>query len=193
MSGRACTICENGAKLQLAAELIAVGVSDQIIADQLKVGRMSVARHRVNHGIKPLQDQLAIAGKGAEEKRERKQLAAAAASDTPSPAEVAEALLGLKAQVAKLRRIEERLERMAALAEAGESPAGVAQLAAQQLRSVEVGSKLAGVGGYAPGKSAGDGAPVQTFTININLPGGTETIATTLAGTASHAELLTDD
>jgi hypothetical protein len=143
--------------------------------------------------LRPAQDRLAVISKGSATRIEREQLAAAASADTPTPQEFADAYLGLKAQIEKLSAIEARLERMASLAEQGQSPAGVAQLAAQQLRGVEVGAKLAGVGAYAAGRGAAEVGPARTFVVNINLPGGTETIATTLDGTASQAGLLTDD
>jgi len=77
----------------------------------------------------------------------------------------------LKAQAEKLERIESRLERMAAVAEAGGSANAVSQLAGQQIRAVEVGAKLAGVGGYAPSRPAGDGAPAAPVVISFNFAG----------------------
>jgi hypothetical protein len=66
---------------------------------------------------------------------------------------------------------------MAAVAEQGGSASGVAVVAGQQLRGVEVGAKLAGVGGYAPQKAPG-AAATSTFTLIINVPGGTSTTIT---------------
>jgi hypothetical protein len=188
---RPCLICSSATKSAKAAELIASGLPDQAVADALNaltpqsqpMSFMAVSRHRRAHILKPAQDRLAVISKGSATRIEREQLAAAASADAPTPQEFADAYLGLKAQVEKLQRIEERLERMASMAEVGESPAGVAQLAAQQLRSVEVGSKLAGVGGYAPGKGAGDGAPTRAFVVNINFPDWTETTAAIIDGT----------
>jgi hypothetical protein len=147
---------------------------------------MAVQRHRTNHILKPAQDRLAIVSKGAGPRQERQQLATAAASDAPSPQDYADAFFGLKAQAEKLSRIEERLERMAAAAEGAGSSSGVAQLAAQQLRSVEVGAKLAGSGGYAPGKGPGEGGTGTHFAVNIHLNGRVERVVQVLDG--QHAE-----
>jgi hypothetical protein len=60
---------------------------------------------------------------------------------------------------------------MAAAAETGGSANAVSQLSAQQIRSVEVGARLAGVGGYAarPGPDAAMQVPVS---ITFNLGDG---------------------
>jgi hypothetical protein len=158
----------------MAAELIAAGNSDQAVANSLNavtpdlppMSFMAVSRHRRLHIMKSNQDRLAVISKGAGHRQERRELAAAAASDAPTPQEFVEAFFGLKAQAEKLQRIEERLERMAALAEDNQSPNGAAQVAAQQLRSVEVGARVAGVGGYAP-QRVQEPVSGQTFAVNI--------------------------
>ena len=61
---------------------------------------------------------------------------------------------------------------MAALAEESKSPHGLAQVAAQQLRSVEVGAKVAGTGGYAAQRSLEGNAGAQTFSVNILFSSG---------------------
>jgi hypothetical protein len=183
MAGRHCSICSNLEKIRLAADMIAAGAPDQAVADAIGAGRMAVARHRQNHLIKPMADRLAIMNKGAGPQQERQQLAAAAATDTPTPQQFVDAFLGLKAQAEKLQRIEERLERMAALAEANESASGVAQIAGQQLRGVEVGAKLAGAGGYAPQKLAGGAEGMFSVTIVLG-EGRTETISVASVATA---------
>jgi len=131
-----CRICVNPAWTEKADRWAREGIADREVARRLGIDKSLVTRHRERHIIKPLRNQLAVASKGASLQRERKELAAAAASDAPSPAQFVEAFFGLKAQAEKLQRIEERLERMAELAEQGGSPNGVASLAAQQLRSV---------------------------------------------------------
>jgi hypothetical protein len=182
---RPCVICSNSTKLVKAAELIAAGQSDQGVADALNaldpkaapMSYMAVSRHRRNHIVRPMQDRLTLVAKGEEHRQERQQLAAAVASGAPTPQEFADAVLGLRAQAEKLQRIEARLERMAELAEQNGSPGGAAIVAGQQLRGVEVGAKLAGVGGYAPQKGSGPGIP-STFTLVINLPGAEPTTIT---------------
>jgi hypothetical protein len=97
-----------------------------------------------------MEQRLTILNKDREEKRQRQELVAAAASDVPSTQAMIEAHLGMQTQIAKLSAIEARLERMAANAEAQGAAASVAQLSGQQLRGVEVGAKLGAVGGYKP-------------------------------------------
>jgi hypothetical protein len=110
------------------------------------------------------------------------------------PVAIASAMLGIAAQAAKLERIESRLERMAAAAEAGRSPTGVATLAAQQLRGVEVGSRLAGVGGYAPSRTANQAPVGEKFSIIIQFSGGRrEEIAIIPSPTAVEGEIVAPD
>jgi len=160
---RPCLICSDNRKLARAEELITAGNSDQVVANALNaltpdlppMSSMAVSRHRRKHIMKATQDRLAIVGKGPAPRKERQQLAAAAAAGAPTPQEFVDAFFGLKAQAEKLQRIEERLERMAELAEQNNSPSGVATVAAQQLRSVETGAKLGGTGGYGAQKATG--------------------------------------
>lgn len=186
-----CLICSNSEKTKLAAELISAGLSDTAVAARLGgTSRAGVQRHRTNHIIKPAEQQLAIIGKGTALRQDRQQLAQAAAADALAPQAIVDALLGIKAQAEKLGAIEARLERMATLAEAGKSAGGVAQLAAQQLRSVEVGAKLAGVGGYAPGRATAEGANA-VFSVTINFGGEQRTILAGASDLSEHA-LITD-
>ena len=172
---RPCLICSSALKSAKATELMAAGLSDQAVANALNeidrssppMSYMAVSRHRRLHIVKTAQERLAIVSKGSEARHDRILVAAAAASaDAPTPAQFVEAFFGLKAQAEKLQRIEDRLERMAALAEEGQSPNGVAQVAAQQLRSVEVGARVAGVGGYGAQRTPEQGVG-QTFAVNI--------------------------
>jgi hypothetical protein len=187
---RICSICSNPAKSQQAAEMLAAGATDQAIADKLGgMSRMAVARHRQNHVIKPAQDRLALISKGAGPRQERQQLAEAAAADAPSPQAFADAFLGLKAQAEKLAAIEARLERMQTVAEAGKSANAVAQLSAQQLRAVEVGSKLSGAGGYAPTKPAEAGGGT-VFAVNFIFSNGRREGFEGLVGLTQDAPML---
>jgi hypothetical protein len=88
-----------------------------------------------------------------------------------------------------LERIESRLERMAVTAEANQSAQGVAVLSAQQLRGVETGARLAGIGGFAPARAADQAVPGQTFSVKILFSGTgqTETITTLLEDKRSPA------
>jgi hypothetical protein len=176
---RPCIVCSRTDRRSIDA-LIITGASDYAVARQFGIERVSVGRHRRQHIIKPAQDRLAILAKDADARRERQELSVAAASDTPSTQALVEATLGLRAQMAKLTSIEQRLERMATLAEGAGSSTGVAQLAAQQFRGVETGARLAGIGGFAPSaQTASRPSVVPVFSITMVFPsvGRQETIS----------------
>ena len=109
----------------------------------------------------------------------------------PRPHQFVEAFFGLKAQAEKLQRIEDRLERVAVLAEESASPNAVAQVAAQQLRSVEVGARVAGVGGYGTARATDQPLGRQTFSINIMFASTGETVSinTPVQDSASAGEI----
>lgn len=168
---RSCSICSDPKKARRVAEMVAEGATDAAIAAAVGASRPAVNRHRRGHIVKPTQDALAIADKGAVSRQERQQLAQAAAADTPAPAAVARALLSLDALADRLAGIEARLERAAGQAEATGALTSLAGLAGQQIRAVEATAKLGGVGGYAPRKDAGS-EPGQPFVLNINFSNG---------------------
>jgi hypothetical protein len=97
--------------------------------------------------IAPLHHQLAIASKGDVARRERAQLAEAAATDAAASGQLTPAFLGIAAD---LRLTCDRLERQAAGAELDGQRLAVAALSQAQMRSAETRAKLSGVGGYAP-------------------------------------------
>ncbi|MBB5693528.1 hypothetical protein [Muricoccus pecuniae] len=102
------------------------------------------------------------------------------------------ALFGAGASAERLLAVAERLERLAVAAEAAGSSNAVAQLAAQQLRGVEVGARLAGAGGYAPGKGPGEGAsPGAQFSVNIHI-GGERVVSVRAALDGQHVETAAD-
>jgi hypothetical protein len=175
---RPCIVCSRSDRQSIDA-LIAAGVSDYAVGRQFGIERVSVGRHRRQHIIKPAQDRLAIVVKDADARRERQELAAAAASDTPSTEVLVEATLGLRRQVEKLAEVEGRLARMAARAEEGGSPTSVAQLAAQQFRGIETGARLARLPGFVPAPSAGqpgERRPVFSIQMVFANSGRTEEI-----------------
>ena len=163
---RPCTICTRPDRQAIDA-LIGSGVSDYEVGRQFGIERTSVGRHRRQHIIRPAQHRLAVVAKDRDAKRERKELAAAAASDAPSTAELVEATIGLRKQVEELSDVGAQLKRMAQKAEDAGLVVGVTQVAAQRLRSVEVGSRLAGIGGFAPGRAADQTAQREPFQVNI--------------------------
>jgi hypothetical protein len=149
------------------------GVADREVARRLGADKSAVNRHRRFHLERPNLDRASIIEKDREAREERRMLAQAAQLDAPSPSAVIEAMLGLQAQAKKLDSIEQRLERMATMSEQEKSASSVAQLASQQLRSVEVGSRLAGTGGYAQPRTVGPGGSEGSkFSITIMLGNG---------------------
>lgn len=174
---RLCKICahpdQNAVKAAFASD-----ASDRELARQFGVSHMAIGRHRRHHIVRPMQAVVAALDRGRASRQQRaNQLAAIEQGD---PVAIATASLGLAAQAAKLERIEGRLERMAAAAEANHSAQGVAVLSGHQLRSVETGAKLAGIGGFASVRTADQAATQQTFSIQIVFGHKTETITTLL-------------
>ena len=176
MTGRPCTICSSDEKIKVSAEMIGAGASDQVIADRLGVGRMSVQRHRQSHVLAPAKALAEAAGKGQAAIEQRAQVMGAAEAGDPS------AFVALAAIVADLRRVHERLERTAGAAEQDNQRLAVASLSAQQLRAAEVRAKIGGVGGYAPTKGA-DGAVGTPFSITFNFANGIKEQITTISDT----------
>jgi hypothetical protein len=175
MAGRPCSICSDSAKARRAAELIAGGATDQAISDALRVGRMSVQRHRTAHVVAPAKALVEAAGKGLDVRNQRAQVLAAAEAGDPS------AFVALAGIVNDLKKVHERLERTADAAETDNQRLAVASLSSQQLRAAEVRAKIGGVGAYAPQKGQG-GAEAPMFSLTINFGGGrTERIDMTAA------------
>lgn len=170
MPGRICQICASGKLTKRAAGLIAEGLADQKIADQLglagSAGRMVVSRHRRSHVEAPAKKIAEAANKGRAIVEQREQLVAAAEAG-----DAAAAFIGLSQIATDLRRVQERLERTADAAETDNQRLTVASLSGQQLRAAEVRAKLGGVGGYGAQRAGGQGdGPV--LTVNFNFSGG---------------------
>ena len=147
MAGRHCTICIDPEKLRRTAELIAEGVPDVGIAAELRVGRMAVHRHRVAHVLAPAQAIAAAATKSRAAEAQRNQVIAAAEAGELDPVTryLAEAAI-----VDYMRPVGERLERVAAGAEATGHILGVSALSGQQIRHAEARAKMGGMAATAP-------------------------------------------
>jgi hypothetical protein len=173
-----CRICTSPHRAAIDAAMSEPGISDCEISRQFGIPQSSVQRHRTRHVIKPMQDKLAIIARDTAEQRQRQELAREASSNDPSIAAQIEARLGMKAQMAKLDRIEARLERMAEASEQAGSPIGVSQVSSQQLRAIETGAKLGGIGGYKPVSAIPQGAERNVVSITFEFPNAkhTETI-----------------
>ena len=149
------------------AEMIAAGASDQAIATRLGGGlhRMAVSRHRRNHIERPAAAVARAAAKGRDVVDQRVQTLAAAEAGDPL------AFVALANIVADLRKVHERLERVADGAEQDGQRLAVAGLAAQQLRAAEVRAKLGNTGGYGTAARGAAEAEKATFTFILNMPG----------------------
>jgi hypothetical protein len=166
MGGRLCQICASAANLKVAADMIAAGASDQVIA--IKIGginRMTVSRHRRNHVEAPAKAIAEAANKGRAVVEQREALVAAAETGDATAA-----FIGLASIVNDLKSVRDRLERTADAAEAGGQLAVIPSTAAQQLKAAEVRARLGAVGAYAPTKAAQVNQPV--FALNILFSDG---------------------
>jgi hypothetical protein len=176
-----CTICGSTEKTRIAGEMIAAGATDGAIGKAVGIGRMSVFRHRTTCVLGPAKALAEAAGKGREVVEQRAQLLAAAEAGDPA------AFIGLQAIVSDLKKVHERLERAADVAEDAKSANGVATVSAQQIRASEVRAKIGGVGGYAPAKSIGAGEGAQFNLIIQFSEGHDERISATVVDPAAAA------
>jgi hypothetical protein len=176
-----CRVCAHPERKAIDKSLQA-GTTDHDIAVRYGLVRISVSRHRQEHLIKPLQDQLAIVDKdrvARQEQQKRRELAAAAASDEPSIQAQVEAIVGTRALLAELSEIKGMLKRGAAQAEAAGSPTGMAAIAGQQIRGLEFGARLGGNRNFVPSRIIGEAGEATHFAVNIifNDTGKTESIS----------------
>ena len=131
---------------------------------------VSVGRHRRNHVVAPAKAIAEAAGKGRDMIEQRAKTLAAAEAGDPL------AFVALANIVADLRKVHERLERVADAAEQDGQRMAVAGLAAQQLRAAEVRAKLGNTGGYGAAARGGGEAEKGTFTFVLNLGDGPKKI-----------------
>jgi hypothetical protein len=177
---RICKICAHPDQAAVTAAF-ATDASDRELARQFGVSHMAVGRHRRQHIVKPMQAAARALDRGRTDRQKREQqLAAVEKGDAVA---IVAASLSYEALAAERQRVSERCERMAALAEASQSPQGVAALSAQQFRGIETGARLAGLGGYAPTRATDQAEPRQTFSVSIIFSGGKTTTINTLLDT----------
>lgn len=143
------------------AEMVAAGETDSAIAEALKVGRMSVQRHRHNHVVAPARALVEAAGKGQDAREQRAQVLALAEQGDPT------AFVALAGIVNDLKKVHDRLERTADGAEQDKQRLAVASLSSQQLRAAEVRARIGGVGAYSPQKQSSGEAPMFSLTIHL--------------------------
>ena len=177
---RPCLVCQNPKHMQLVAKLVAEGVSDLRIAQQIgmsgNAGRMSVARHRTWHIQKPAEMVARAAAKDAPERKKRQELVEAVENG-----DQAQMFLGLNQITTDLQAVHARLTRVADAAEVAGNHGAIAPLSAQQLKSLDTRGKLAGLPGFVAPK-AGPAAET-TFSVVFQFSGGREErIVTTVPG-----------
>jgi hypothetical protein len=178
-----CRACTSPLRAEIDAAL-GSGVSDYEVSRRFNISRPSIHRHRLRHIIKPMRDRLAVLAKDSEDLRQRRELAQLAASDAPSTQELIEMHLGMHAQIANLSEVKADLRYGAHIAREAGSPTGIASIAAQSLRHVEVSSKLGGTGGYrAPTVAAGGGLE-HRFSIEMIFQGSGKTEVITVTAPA---------
>jgi hypothetical protein len=186
-----CRACTSPRRAEIDAAL-GSGVSDYEVSRRFNISRPSIHRHRLRHIIKPMQDRLAVLAKDSEEQRQRRELAQAASVDEPSTQELIETHLGMRAQIANLSEVKADLRHGATIAREAGSPTGIAQIAGQQLRHVEVASRLGGTGGYrAPALTAGGigGVLEPKWSIQIIFKGSGQTEAINIVGPVGGGEI----
>jgi len=163
--GQPCKACASEANRTLVATMIAKGLSDQKIADALgDISRPAVQRHRRNHVEMPARIIAEAANKGRSVVTQREKMLAEVQSDDVA------AFIGLASVVGDLKDTRNRLERMVSTAEEAGQLTAAASLVGQQHRSVEVRSRLGGLGSYAPPKATQVNLPV--FAVNFMFSGG---------------------
>jgi hypothetical protein len=173
--GQPCKACATEANRTLAARMIAEGASDQKIADAIgNISRAGIQRHRRNHIEAPAKAIAEAASKGRSIADQRKKLLKDVESDDVA------AFIGLASVVSDLKDTRNRLKRMVSTAEEAGQLTAAASLVGQQHRSVEVRSRLGGLGSYAP--AAAPVINLPTFSVNFMFSEGrTEQLSTSTA------------
>jgi hypothetical protein len=166
---RVCKICAYPDQAAVSAAF-ASDATDRQLAQRFGVSHMAIGRHRRAHIVRPMAAAVAALDRGRARRQQREQQLAAI--EQGDPLAIALAAFAMPQQLSKVAQVEQRLTRMADAAEATGSAAAVAQLAGQQLRSVEVGSRLVGAGGYGAPRGADQPAGAARFSINIIFSNG---------------------
>jgi hypothetical protein len=167
---RLCKICTYPDQAAVKAAFNAAA-TDRELAQRFGVSHMAIGRHRRAHIVRPMAAAVAALDRGRTQRQQREQQLTAI--EQGDPVAVALAAFGMPQQLDKVTQVEQRLTRMADAAEATGSAAAVAQLAGQQLRAVETGSRLAGVGGFAAAAQATvQPGTTPVFSVNIIFSNG---------------------
>jgi hypothetical protein len=187
---RACTLCAYRDQAAVRAAF-AAGLSDRAIGRQFGLTHPAVAHHRREHMLKPLTAAVAALDKGVAQRQQRKEQLAAISEGDPTAIAAAIAAFSASRQLGKITAAEARLSRLADKAEASGAVATATQVVGQQLKSVEIGSRIAQTGGYAPPRTPAQPAEGSRWTIQMVFPnaGKVEEINITTAPTGQEADI----
>jgi hypothetical protein len=162
-------------------DLLLSGVPDRHVAKQFGIETVSVGRHRRNHLLAPKIVE-ALDRRLRQNKIERQAQRAVEAYDKGDSKALALASLSLTAQATKIVEVEGWVKSGVAHAMKTGALNALAPLAGTQLRAVEVGSKLAGTGGYRPPSVLPQGVEKATVSIEMIFQGAGKTESINLAG-----------
>jgi hypothetical protein len=177
---RLCKICTYPDQAAVRAAFTS-GAPDRELAQQFGVSHMAIGRHRRAHIVRPMAAAVAALDRGrALRQQHEQQLAAIEQGD---PLAVALAAFGTPQQLDKVAKVEQRLTRLADQAEASGSVAAATQVVSQQLKSVEIGSRIAQTGGYGAARVPGQSGEVRTFSITMVFPNAGRTESMTIIET----------
>jgi hypothetical protein len=177
-----CRICGHPDR-KLIDDLLSSGTPDLRIAKLYGIEAVSVGRHRRNHLLAPkivaaLDHRLAQQQQKQQSPRQRRRQGkeqrqiqqSLEAFDRGDPQALALASLSMTAQATKLHKLEQQLELATEMAVETGAIAALSNLAAAQLRAVEVGSRLAMTGGYKPVSAIPQAADRNVVSIVFEFP-----------------------
>jgi hypothetical protein len=181
---RTCAIC--GHRDQAAIkQAFSSGLSDRAIARRFGMSHVAVGNHRKEHILKPMTAAVSALDRGTPQRQQREQQLADIAAGDEGTIATTIAAFSQTAQLNKMSQHEASLAGLFNQAVAEGSITAATNVVSQQIRTVEVGSKIAGVGGYAPARTVGEAGEASSFSVNIifSESGHRETI--TVANPAS--------
>ncbi len=184
-----CTICADPELAKAVDTLVRFGRTDVAIGHMLGVSRMAVHRHRVGHTLaQAATPPVPGAAPPVDTPAAPETLTGAAGDDLDAPpgplgrpldpSDLVQRYFGMPAAARRLERLQRGLEGAIARAEKAGSAAAIAQLAAQMLRSIELGGRIAQIPGLVPAREGMTvpGGPGFNVTFNFH---GTEPLTIT--------------
>jgi hypothetical protein len=177
---RICKICAYPDQAAVKAAF-ASGAPDRELAQRFGVSHMAIGRHRRAHIVRPMVAAVAALDRGRARRQQREQQLAAI--EQGDPLAIATAAFSAPRQLAKITEAESRLTRLADAAEASGAVTAATQVVSQQLKSVEIGSRIAQTGGYGAVHVAGQSGEARTLSITMVFPNAGRTESMTIIET----------